>query len=527
MDTSTALLPDRRTPRSLRLRLMLWYGTLFVVALGCFATFVLVMATSAMNQSVDNAVHAEARVATLALERKLFPYPPYWPQQLLLPTIDTYRDPGVAIEILDAQGHIRYYSEGDTATSIPLSVATRQAVLAGQPPILYTTNVDDEHVRVEALPVRAPLGNSEDFVVNPDGTLAHGGPIIGILLVAKSLNDIDSALFLLKTLILLSGLATLVGTLVISWILATRVLRPLTGLVITARAIAASTARGTRLGNLSQRVHRHGRQDEMAQVVDTFNSMLDSLESATQTQRRFVADASHELRAPLTTIQGNLAFLQRHLSELPPEEQRTMLADAHEETLRLAQLVEELLLLARSDANEDRSVRVPEEMVVAEGSPSLQPIIELDHAVLQLVRQVRRRLDVEGSQVKLEIGHIEPVRVRGDEKSIRRTIVILLDNALKYTPGNNGANTGCVTVSLKRKGTQAVLHIHDTGIGIGPDDLPHIFERFYRADRARSRQGTGLGLSIAQTEVERLGGRITAESTLGKGSTFSVWLPLA
>ncbi len=204
-----------------------------------------------------------------------------------------------------------------------------------------------------------------------------------------------------------------------------------------------------------------------------------------------------------------------------------MLADAHEETLRLAQLVEELLLLARSDANEDRSVTAPEEMVVAEKSTSLQPIVELDHTVLQLVRQVRRRLDVDGSQVKLEIGHIEPVRVRGDEESIRRIIVILLDNALKYTPGNNGANTGCVTVSLKRKGTQAVLHIHDTGIGIGPDDLPHIFERFYRADRARSRQGTGLGLSIAQTEVERLGGRITAESTLGKGSTFSVWLPLA
>jgi two-component system, OmpR family, sensor kinase len=103
----------------------------------------------------------------------------------------------------------------------------------------------------------------------------------------------------------------------------------------------------------------------------------------------------------------------------------------------------------------------------------------------------------------------------------------LLDNALKYTSGNNGANAGTVTVSLKKKDRQAVLSVHDTGIGIGPDDLPHIFERFYRADRARSRHGTGLGLSIAQVEVEQLGGRITAESTLGKGSIFRVWLPLA
>ena len=527
METPAAPIFDRRTPRSLRLRLMVWYGTLFVVALGCFATFVLVMATNAINSSVDNAVHAEARVATLALERKLSSRPPYWPERILLPTIDTYRDPGVAVEILDAQGRIRYYSASGAATSIPLSAASRQALLAGNPPILYSTRIGNEHVRVEALPVRAPLGNSEDFVVNPDGTLAHGGPIIGILLVAKSLNDIDSTLFLLKTLILLAGLTTLVGTLAVSWILATRVLRPLSGLVATARAIAVSTARGTRPGNLSQRVPRHREQDEVAQVIDTFNAMLASLESATQAQRRFVADASHELRAPLTTIQGNLAFLQRHLSELPPEEQRTMLADAHGETLRLAQLVEELLLLARADASEERSVQVPQEMVGAEGDTFLQPLVELDRTVLQLARQLRRKLNVEGSKVKLEIGHIEAVRVRGDEEVIRRIILILLDNALKYTPDNNGANPGCVTVSLERKDAQAVVSVHDTGIGIGPDDLPHIFERFYRSDPARSRHGTGLGLSIAQVEVEQLCGCITAESTLGRGSTFRVWLPLA
>ena len=527
MDTPAAPIPRRGTPRSLRLRLTLWYGTLFVVALGCFATFVLVMATNAINSSVDNAVNAEARVATLALEHELSSNPPYWPQQLLLPSIDTYRDPGVAVEILDAQGRVQYYSVSGTAKSIPLSAAARRPLLAGQPPVLYTTNIGTEHVRVEALAVRAPLGNSEDFVVNPDGTLAHGGPVIGILLVAKSLNDIDSTLFLLKTLILLAGLTTLAGTLVVSWILATRVLRPLSGLVTTARSIAASTALGTRPGNLSQRVPRHREQDEMAQVIDTFNAMLASLESATQAQRRFVADASHELRAPLTTIQGNLAFLQRHLSELPAEEQRTMLADVHGETLRLAQLVEELLLLARADASDDRSVQVPQATAGAEENTLLQPLVELDRTVLQLVRQLRRRLNIEGSKVKLEIGHIEPVRVRGDEEVIRRIILILLDNALKYTPDNQGANAGCVTVSLERKDGQAVVCVHDTGIGIGPDDLPHIFERFYRADPARSRHGTGLGLSIAQVEVEQLGGRITAESTLGKGSTFRMWLPLA
>ena len=110
---------------------------------------------------------------------------------------------------------------------------------------------------------------------------------------------------------------------------------------------------------------------------------------------------------------------------------------------------------------------------------------------------------------------------------MRRVTLILLDNAIKYTPLRDEGGTSRVVVSLERVDDQAVLRIRDTGIGIEPADLPHIFERFYRADRARSRQGTGLGLSIAQMLVEQLGGRITAQSEPGKGSTFSVWLPLA
>jgi signal transduction histidine kinase len=331
---------------------------------------------------------------------------------------------------------------------------------------------------------------------------------------------------LLRALLLVSGIATLLGTLVASWIIGTRVLRPLAELVTTARSIAASTARGTRLGNLSQRVPSPGGRDELAQVVETFNEMLASLESATQAQRRFVADASHELRAPLTTIQGNLAFLQRHIDEIPTEERRTMLADAHEETLRLAELVQELLLLARADASVDTPMGVPAVETAEERTRNI-PLIELDRVVLQLVRQLRRRLSVEGSTLQLEVGHIEPVRVRGDEESLRQLMLILLDNAIKYTPVGKKERASRVIVSLERTDEQAVLHVRDTGIGIEPADLPHIFERFYRADRARSRQGTGLGLSIAQTLVERLGGHITVESTVGKGSTFSVWLPLA
>lgn len=519
--TSKTTASRRGMPRSIRLRLLLWYGTLLTLALGFFAALILVLTTDAINQGVESAINAEARIVTSDLRREFSPTPPYWPTRLSLPTISSYSEPGVVIEILNTQGQVLYATNSGTTPAIPLSPDIFRSLLAGQTPIWYTTGVRGEQVHVEALAIHAPGAGATSSAG------ARTGPVIGVLLVAKSLAEVNATLLLIRVLLLVIGLGTLVLTLVGSWVLATRVLRPLAEIVITARAIAASTARGTRLANLSQRVPQPAGRDEMAQVVDTLNDMLASLESATQTQRRFVADASHELRAPLTTIQGNLSFLQRHFEEIPLNERRAMLADAHGETLRLKELVEELLLLARADASMDIPLERQEMKAVTEEKRGSESLVELDHALLRLVRQLRGRLTVEGSKLKLEIGHIEPVRVRGDEESLRRVMLILLDNALKYTLSNGKETPARVIVSLERVENQAVLRLRDTGIGIDPADLPHIFERFYRADRARSREGTGLGLSIAQTIVEGLGGHITAESTLGQGSTFSVWLPLA
>jgi signal transduction histidine kinase len=221
-------------------------------------------------------------------------------------------------------------------------------------------------------------------------------------------------------------------------------------------------------------------------------------------------------------MQGNLAFLQRHLEELPPGERRTMLADAHAETLRLSQLVDELLLLARADAGADA-----EPASGPEAEASCRQVTELDHVVLQLVRQLRGRLRAEGSPVRIDLGRIEPARVHGDEETLRRVAVILLDNAIKYCAPHPGTDAGLITISLERADDEAVLRVRDSGIGISADDLPHIFDRFFRADQARGRQGTGLGLAIAQTLVEQLGGHIDAQSTPGQGSTFSLAVPIA
>jgi signal transduction histidine kinase len=534
MDIETPSLAQRRSrpaqPRSLRLRLALWYGTLLAVALALFAALILLLTTNAIDQNVDGGVRAESRIATLDLAQRLSPTAPYWPETLTLPAVDTYRDPGVIVEVRDLQGNVRYRSASG-GDSVPLNEDAIQAAARGQA-VGYTARSGGERVRVEALPIRAPTATAQGTAtptageggVSADGAPLGSGAVIGVLLIGKSLGEVDSALRLLRTLLALTGAATLAIALLIAWAIAARVLRPLGAVSATARAIAIATARGARASGLSRRVKRPDSHDELAQLVDTFNEMLTALEAANATQRRFVADASHELRAPLTTMQGNLAFLQRHANELPPDERRTMLADAHAETLRLARLVDELLLLARADASADgpKTPDAPE----LEAPSRAEPPVELDRAVLQLVRQLRGRLSAEGSKLNLEVGHIEPARVRGDEETLRRIALILLDNAIKYTPARDGA-PGRITVSLEVEEGQAVLRVRDTGAGIAPGDLPHIFERFYRADQARDRQGTGLGLSIAQTLVERLGGRISAESELGMGSVFSVHIPLA
>lgn len=486
---------------------MLWYGGLVAVSLSVFAILVLLLATKVIYDNVDNAIKAEARVATRNIEQELSPSAPYWPRSLSLTTIDIYKEPGIAVEVLDLQQNARYRSSGDIPR-IPLNQDALQAVQLNEQTQEYIQAVDSERVKVGVVAIHAP-----------------GGPIIGTLLVAKSLKETDENIFWLQIVFILSGVVVLTLAIIGGWVITSHILRPLTALVKTARTIA-STAHGTHIGNLNQRVQRPHGDDEMAQVVDTFNEMLASLERSTLAQRRFIADASHELRAPLTTIQGNLAFLQRYLDDVPADERRTMLDDAYGETLRLARLVDELLLLARADANpETRNVSELEQESVPE---KVEHIVELDHTLLQLVRQLRGRLNLDDAKLKLHVGHIEPVRVRGDEESLRRIILILLDNALKYTTNDEENTVGRITISLERcNEEEAVLQVQDTGIGIEAEDLPYIFDRFYRADRARSRQGTGLGLSIAQTLVEHLEGRITAQSEVGVGSTFRVWLPLA
>src|SRR5207237_3547801 len=155
MHTPQASEPKRALPRSLRLRLILWYGSLIAVALGFFALLFLLMTTDAIDSSVNSAVRTEARVAMVDVLDDLAASPPYWPGQLTMRVVDAYRDPGVVVEVLDARGQVRYLSTN--GSRLPQSLETTRSILAVQPPVLYNTSVDGQHVRVQAMPIRAPV----------------------------------------------------------------------------------------------------------------------------------------------------------------------------------------------------------------------------------------------------------------------------------------------------------------------------------------------------------------------------------
>jgi signal transduction histidine kinase len=245
--------------------------------------------------------------------------------------------------------------------------------------------------------------------------------------------------------------------------------------------------------------------------------MLASLEAAHQQQQRFLVDASHELRAPITSISCNLELLAT-APHLPDKEVQEALTDARIEAARMGRLVNDLLVLAHTDAvqNNDAS---------AKSSTKHTREVDLDSLMLEVFRQYRSASPEQGQQnPRLLLQHTTPVQVYGDADLLKQALVALVDNALRYTP-----HEGCITLSLVEENAHAVLKVHDTGLGIAPEDMLHIFERFYRSERTRvyNAGGSGLGLSIVQSIVQAHQGSIEVESVCDTGSTFTLRLPVA
>jgi two-component system, OmpR family, sensor histidine kinase MprB len=303
--------------------------------------------------------------------------------------------------------------------------------------------------------------------------------------IARPLTEVDGALERIRVFFLVAALASLAGAAAVGAAVARTALQPVKRLTEHAERIAAT-------GDLAERTNER-RSDELGRLAHAFNSMLDALSRSVSAQRQLVADASHELRTPLAAARANLELVQLH-RELPEVERRRLLDDAEVELREMTDLIEGLVELAHADA----------------ATPEKEPV-RLDHIVDEVVAAAQRRSDV---SLRTQL---EPTVVDAAPGPLTRAVANLVDNAVKWSGESQQVE---VTVEGGK------LTVRDHGPGIDPADLPHIFDRFYRAAAARSLPGSGLGLAIVRQVAEASGGSVTAEPAEGGGATFTLSLPV-
>jgi heavy metal sensor kinase len=320
------------------------------------------------------------------------------------------------------------------------------------------------------------------------------GPSTVVLLAP--LEEVDEELRLLLGAILLAVPAVLLVSGGWSYLMARAALAPMERLRSSTEEITAA--------RLDRRLPIANAHDELGRLSQTINAMIARLERSFLEIRRFTADASHEMRTPLTIIRTAAEIaLDKNLG---PAEHRDLLGGILEECERLTRLIEQLLALAREDAGP--------------GATAIQAL-DLSSLVRHVVEDMRPLAEARG--LALVVAVDSALRICGNELRLRQVCYNLLDNAIKYTPAG-----GTIAIRVERKDQAAIITIQDTGIGIPQEHLPFVFDRFYRVDKARSRSegGTGLGLSIAQSILAAHSGRIELASTPGQGSTCTVALPL-
>ena len=449
------------------------YTGLLAGALVAFGTGVFVVLRMELERSFDAGLLANAEHAGGAFAQDIDAHGNLRASGRL---VEQLASTGGRVIVLDSNGAVLADSAGPGARELPLiSEDLAQADRHGN--AVRELVVSGDVLRLTVEPVVAPDGKRVGYVTWADSTR----PLRDLLATVSSALLVGGALVI--------GLA-LIGGLV----LARRALAPVADVTDTARAISLS-------GDFAARVEGGQRGDEVGELAVAFNEMLEALEENHQTLQRFLGDASHQLRTPLTTIRANLDLAQR--PGLPDAERAAILADARDEAERMGRLIRDLLALARAESGA-RLEFVP---------------VELDALLIESVRRERQA----AHHVRMSVSSVEPAVVDGDRDRLRDLLGILLDNAARYTPAG-----GSVVAALEVHDRQAIIRVEDTGIGLDQDDGDRLFERLYRGSRAREMRpsGTGLGLAIARWIAESHGGTIGLASREAGGTVASVTLPV-
>ncbi|NBI30287.1 sensor histidine kinase [Chengkuizengella marina] len=484
---------------SIRLRLTMWYtGILAVMIIVLGIVLYLVLATNLFNSEEDNLISQGDEVYNemlINLERTFYLAPDGTPViQYELPNLNFLTSSSYLLQVVNRKGVVEDKSFALFDNEIPLDEETFEAVKDGAQ-IIKTTKINN----VSLLTLYKPIVQQNE--------------VIGILLIATVIDDIYSYLNMFQWIYTISGVVLIGIAATIGLFMARKTLKPIENVILAANQIEKST-------DLDNRILYEGPNDEIGRLIHTINGMLSriqviyaELEDAYRLQRRFVSDASHELRTPLTTIRGNIEFLEKmwqtnkdtHLSD-GEKMKLTMesVVDISSEAERMSNLVNDLLSLARADAGYE----------MEKENIAIKPVLE----------QVIRKAQFLPKNVDFIVGDLEILNdnlVYGNNEYLQEMLFIFIENAFKYT------EEGHVELEVKILENQVGIHISDTGIGMNKDDIPHIFQRFYRADVSRgTKPGTGLGLSIAKWIIDEHYGSVEVYTSLGSGTKFIIWIPL-
>jgi heavy metal sensor kinase len=455
---------------SIRWKLTLWYTLALAVVLAGFGTLVYGLLVHALYERIDEVLSAQLKLLEQNSQDQRMVSDR---QGRLAYFIDEFKEhANVFVAVYDSRGEVYVRTEQLAASSVPPSptIASGQQLSENVPlPIIG---------RQRTLAARVPLGGEEFTVV-----------------FMASLEDVDRELGQVLAVLAAAGPMALLVAGGLGYLLARKAMAPLDQLDRLTREITAE--------HLNRRLPVVNPGDELGRLAMTINAMIGRLERSFAEIRRFTADASHELRTPLTAIRTETEVA---LSKpMDKAECQQLLGSVLEECERLTRLTDQLLALSREDAGSGKQLR---------------EVVDLAAVVQGAVETMRPLADAKAIQLSFRAGgmHI----VRGDEGRLRQVFYNLLDNAIKYTPEG-----GTAEVTLDQRDGVVKVTLRDTGIGIPAEHLPHVFERFYRVDKARSRAegGTGLGLSIAQSIAAAHGGRIDLASAPGQGTTCTVSLP--
>jgi len=464
--------------RHIRFKLTLWYIIILGIILTSFSTFLYLTLSRSLYKGIDTKIQSIAEVIGSS---STDPYSRYsfsnidrmWKDSLGLKPVTKF------IQVLDESGRIGKKSENLQQFQLPISMRALKNASQGKVTFETTKALGEYPLRMVTVPV------------------IRGRHIVNIVQVATSLEAVDEVL---KTLLLILWI-TVPSALVVASLgglfLANKALKPVDEITKTARMITSRS--------LNQRIKLRKTKDEIGRLAETFNDMISRLGGSFNQIRQFTADASHELKTPLTILKGEIEVGLRRRRY--PEEYRKIMNSNLEEVNHMSQIVDDLLFLSKADTGEIhlQRHRINLTKLVSEVYAQAKMIATTKHI------NVHMSNDVDGAVI-------------GDRLKLRALLLNLVDNGVKYTPEG-----GEMRITLERDDSRFKLQVMDNGIGISAEDQPHIFDRFFRVDKARSREagGSGLGLSICKWIAQAHGGEISVDSEIGKGSVFTVTLPLA